>query len=156
MPAAELASASPAEYEVTGMRRVRARLLALLALILVALPLGATGRNQYLCHAMGRVMDECCCPTARPGEVAKHASGVAEVKARSCCELLERSSRDSVPALREGSLLVPAAELATTSHVVLVVLQPPPYLFEMEVVQARAPPPRAGPSIFLQNCSLLT
>lgn len=138
------------------MRRIRARLLALLALILVALPLGATGRNQYLCHAMGLVMDECCCPVARAGEAAKQAAGVAQVKARSCCELLERSSRDSTPALRDGGLRFPAAEFAIASPVVLFVLPPPPYLFEPEAVQARAPPPRAGPPIFLQNCSLLT
>lgn len=138
------------------MRRIRARLLALLALVLVALPLGAMGRNQYLCHAMGRVMDECCCPAARAGQAPTQASGVAEVKARSCCELLERTSRDTAPALRDGTLRVPAAELATAPSVVVVVLQPPPYVFEAEVVQARAPPPRAGPPLFLQNCSLLT
>lgn len=138
------------------MHRIRARLFALLALILVAMPLGATGRNQYLCHAMGLVMDECCCPAARAREVVKQDSGVAEVKARGCCELLERTGRDSTPALRDASMRVSAAELATAAEPVVVLLQPPPYVFEAEAVQARAPPPRAGPQLFLQNCSLLT
>lgn len=137
------------------MRRFRARLLALLALVLVALPLGAMGQSQYLCRAMGRVMDECCCRAAPTAEV-KHASGVTEVKAPDCCQLLERSGRDSTPALRDGNPRVPPAELATTVPVVIVVLEPAPYLFAAEVVQARAPPPRAGPPIFLENCSLLT
>lgn len=151
-----LASSTASGYEVTTMRRFRARLLALLALVLVALPLGAMGQSQYLCRAMGRVMDECCCKAARAGEAAKPASGVTEAKAPDCCQLLERSGRDSTPALREGTPRVPAAELATTVPVIIVVLEPAPYVFATEVVQARAPPPRARPPIFLENCSLLT
>lgn len=138
------------------MRRFRARLLALLALLLVALPLGAMGPNQYLCHAMGRVMDKCCCPAARADQTANHGPGVTKVKAPDCCQLLERSSHDSTPALREAAVRVHAPELATAAPVVVVVLEPELLLLAAEVVQARAPPPRPGPPLFLKNCSLLT
>jgi len=105
---------------------------------------------------MGRVMDKCCCPAARAGQTAKHGPDVTKVKAPNCCQLLERSGHDGIPALREGAMRVPAPELATAAQVVVVVLEPELLLLPAEVAQARAPPPRPGPPLFLKNCSLLT
>ena len=136
------------------MRPFRARLLALLALLLVALPLGAGGSTRYLCRAMGRVMDSCCCPKAKAAHGAQAA--VTTVKAPDCCSVLERAGHEGTPAVLDGAPRVPTPELALATSIDIVVLEPGLYLLALDVVQARGPPPRPGPPLFLKNCSLLT
>jgi hypothetical protein len=138
------------------MVRFRARLLALLALLLVALPLGVgAGASRYLCHAMDRVMDECCCPKARANGTQQPKP--VEVKAPDCCEVLRGHAHQGPPAVRADSSGVAGPELATLPSQPLVILLEP----ELEhvvaaILQARAPPPSRGPPLFLQNCSFLT
>lgn len=138
------------------MVRFRARLLALLALLLVALPLGVGARtSRYLCHAMDRVMDECCCPKARAQ--GPQQPKPAEVRAPDCCEVLRGQTHQGTPALRADSSGVAGPELATLpSQPSMILLEPELEHVAAAMLQARAPPPSRGPPLFLQNCSLLT
>lgn len=135
---------------------LRARLLPVLAALLVALPLRAAGGVQYFCHGMGRLMDKCCCPV-RTVPVAQRLECGPELKSRDCCERLERGSSNLAPALRErvASVVGATPALAGSAPVMVVVFEPEARDVVAMPVAARAPPPR-GPPIFLLNCSLLT
>jgi hypothetical protein len=137
------------------MYAVRSRALALLALLLVALPVVAAGGDRYFCRAMGRLMaDACCCSSGHTGASAKQASRGPEIKAQNCCERVEGSANGSVVAVREVIPSVFSPALAIVPGFVALVpkreLRAPG-----EPAQARAPPRRGAP-IFLKNCSLLT
>lgn len=138
------------------MVRFRARLLALLALFLVAAPLGVgASAGRYLCRAMDRVMDECCCPKARAS--GPQQAKPVEVKAPDCCEVLRGKVHQGPPALRADSGGVAGPELATLpSQPLMILLEPELEHVTAAILQARAPPPSRGPPLFLQNCSLLT
>lgn len=128
-----------------------ARVLALLTALVAALPLGAFGESLLFCRPMNRVMSSCCCqhrPSAEEPKAPRFERGA-------CCERIESGSHGVVSAVREGVLRFEASLAAT--------LAPP---FELETLpfvravtssqaQARAPP-RAGPPLYIQHCSLLT
>jgi hypothetical protein len=153
--AAELARLPTPEYDLSRMHAVRSRALALLALLLVALPVVAAGGDQYFCHGMGRVMaDACCCSSGHARASATQTSRGPEIKARDCCERVEGGANDSVVAVREAapSVFSPALAIVPAS----VALVPKREIRALgESAQARAPPRRGAP-IFLKNCSLLT
>jgi hypothetical protein len=138
------------------MLALQARLLSLLAALLLAWPLGAAGA-QYFCHGMGRVVDTCCCPSAGTrAPTALDADCGAKLQSRDCCERLERASGEVAPALREQAGLagfMPA--LAESSPIFVWRWEPGERDLVPEPVEARTLRPR-GPPIFLANCSLLT
>jgi hypothetical protein len=137
-----------------AMSALRARVLAFVAVFLVVLPLGATSGAQYWCRSMGRLMNACCCP-ARTAATDRGTSG-AQLKAEDCCKRIERATGGGVPAVREGApRVLDAVLVATAPAVSFAVPQPGLLVLVREPVQARAPP-RAGPPLFLKNCSLLT
>lgn len=131
----------------------RARLMPLLAVLLIALPLGATGRAQYFCHGMGTLMPRCCCPT---GDVAAFAPSDygPRVESRPCCERLQRASTTAAPALRDPASFPNFMSAPAVAQTPNVPVTPEVGVLVAEAVRAREPPPR-GPPIFLENCALL-
>jgi hypothetical protein len=140
-----------------GMTAIRARLLPVLAVLLVALPLGAAGGVQYFCHGMGRLMDKCCCPHASAKQTPAQVGCEDKIKSRDCCERLERVPGSVAGGLREraSSVVEVPPALAAPAPLAVLVFEPDARDVVAEPVSARAPPPR-GPPIFLLNCSLLT
>ncbi|MEO8185127.1 MAG: hypothetical protein ABI895_40490 [Deltaproteobacteria bacterium] len=68
---------------------LRARLVALLASLLVLWPVGAPAHARYFCRMMDRVLDSCCCP--RESErVALHSE--PEVRSPDCCVRLTQGA----------------------------------------------------------------
>ena len=137
------------------MHAVLSRALVLLALLLVALPLGATGGSQYFCRTMGRLMDDCCCRAARVAQSALSPECGTEIRSKDCCDRLDRAVDDAVAAVREGVPRIDSPAVATLGSSVAVVAEPAIRMLGAEPVKARAPP-RPGAPIFLKNCSLLT
>jgi hypothetical protein len=133
------------------MHTARARILAVLAILLLATPAGALSRDQYFCRMMGRLMGACCCKQAP--EKAK--SSTPEIKARNCCELVPSAARGAAPALRESTLHVESPLVAIAPAVVSAVTEPALSTLRVRPARARAPP-RPCQRIFLRNCSLLT
>lgn len=137
------------------MVALRARLLPILMVPLVVLPLWAAGNVQYFCHLMGRVMDECCCPSVGGVQKHEHLGCSSEIKSRDCCERLERGSGNLAAAVRERASSVEAMPaLAAPESLATAVRQPETRDISLALVIARAPPPR-GPPLFIVNCALL-
>jgi hypothetical protein len=140
----------------TRMPLVRRRWFALLALLLVALPLGAAGRDQYFCRMMGRLMDSCCCvpPGADTSHVAR-SSGGPRLERQDCCERVE-GLRASATALRDAAVRLPLSAFATLACARPLLPELPSMgSVQGEAVQARAPPP-TGPPLYLKHCALLS
>ena len=131
------------------------RILAMVAVLLLALPVGALGRVQYFCHGMARVMDECCCPRASTVQSVRPIECNAKIRSRDCCERLERATSQAAPALREnaGSPGSPPAVLGSRPLIVVVAQREAPDSISTRL-ETSVPPPR-GPPLFLANCSLL-
>jgi hypothetical protein len=125
-------------------------LAAVLAIVLLATT-GGVG-TLYLCAAHGGVHEDCCCKHA---EAEGESEGTRVESADRCCEAWDSgATRSSAAALSEfqgESFQVLAAGLAPVAmHVA------PRLARELAVaVAARAPPPRAGPALFVWNCSYL-
>jgi len=128
-----------------------ARVVALLAALVAALPLSAFAEGLLFCRPMNRVMTTCCC---------QHRATTADPNTPSferapCCERLESGSHGVISAVPEAAPRLDAP-LAIT-------LAPPFELAALPFVRtvansqalARAPP-RTGPPLFIQHCSLLT
>jgi hypothetical protein len=135
------------------MAAFRARFMPLLAALLIALPLGATGGVQYFCHGMGRLMPRCCCPSGDVAAFARSGSG-PRVESRPCCERLERASTAVAPSLREPASFQNFMSASALAQTPTIPVTPEVGVLVAEALRAREPPPR-GPPIFLQNCSLL-
>src|SRR5688572_754649 len=125
------------------MTALRARLLPILAVLLIALPLRAAGGVQYFCHGMGRLMDKCCCPHVSTVQSVGRAGCGSEIKARDCCERLESGSGNVATALRERASSVVGATPALAGPVpsVVCVFEPEARDVVAVPVAARAPPP---------------
>lgn len=143
-------------YDSAEMASLARRLLPLFAALLLALPGVGHGAAYLFCHAMGRVVEKCCCPSTEaraPG--AKPDSCGAKVQAPDCCQRVEPGSGTVAAASREKAGLDGfVAALADTSPIVILA----PERFERDVilkpVEAHAPKPR-GPPLFIVNCSFL-
>lgn len=133
------------------MHTARARILAVLAILLLATPAGALSRDQYFCRMMGRLMGACCCKPAPD----KQKSSTPEIKAKSCCELVSGAARGAAPAVRDGLLQIQSPLTAIAPAIFSVVADPEFSALGIQRARARAPPLRRQP-IFLRNCSLLT
>jgi len=135
------------------MQTLRARIAALLAVVLVALPAFAFAQNRYFCAAMGLVMESCCCKSASESPGAKCP---VQVQAADCCELLESAEREATPAVRDGAATrVPAPALVATLSPWAVALGVDARELGGAVRQARAPPSH-GPPLYLKHCVLLS
>jgi hypothetical protein len=138
------------------MLALQARVLPLVAALLLAWPLGARG-VQYFCHGMGRVVDKCCCPSAVTRAPAALGAGCgAKLQSRDCCERVEHASGNVATALREKAGLAGFMPVLAESSPIVVGGSGPVERYVVPApVEARTPRPR-GPPIFLANCSLLT
>ena len=133
----------------------RARVLAALAVLLVALPAGALGHAQYFCQMMGRLVDTCCCKTERSSHASDRTAS-PEIKAKDCCQRLERAKHQAAPALRDAALRIASPLVATAPPFTHVLAEPELRAIGLQPSRARAPPPLSRRPIFIQNCSLLT
>jgi hypothetical protein len=132
----------------------RARLLALLAVLLVAVPLGAAESVRYFCHSMGRVMAACCCPSAAAAKQTRPRCS-PEIRSRDCCERLQPDLTQAAPVVRDkASSAGYAPALLESQSLVVVGAALEADTLVSEPLEARAPPPR-GPPLFLANCSFL-
>jgi hypothetical protein len=141
--------------KVFSMKRLSARIVAALTVLLVALPAGALGSDQYFCRMMGRLVDDCCCKADSNEHQAATKSSSPEIKARSCCERVERGTHAASPGLKDSALRVASPLVATVSPLAGVVPEAKVRALGLRHSRARAPPLLAE-RIFLKNCSLLT
>jgi len=133
------------------MRLLRIKLLALVALLSVALPLGAWPGAQYFCRMMDRVMPACCCGH---DESLQEVPG-DQLRAADCCERLSAARGAGSTAARDADTRFHGPVLFTTLPTVSFTALP--------VASGVVPPALAvhaplgqGPPLFLKNCSLLT
>jgi hypothetical protein len=133
------------------MRLLRVRILALLAVIAMALPGGASSRAQYFCRMMERVMPSCCCGGERQSQRLERAT---VVRAADCCERIAPSSHAGTAAVRDASAPIETwALVATLPEIARVAFNSS--WTDVPVPRAQAPP-GVGPPLFLKHCVLLT
>lgn len=128
---------------------LRARIVAVLAVIALMLPSGAVARAHYFCKMMERVMPACCCA----GEHTSEAAASAKASAPSCCERLLAPNRASASAAASSLPDVPAAALASVLPD-FTRQGDPALVVGVRRPQARAPP-GVGPPLFVSYCALL-
>jgi len=141
-------------YFSEEMRAFWARSLALLAALLLTLPLALMGQSQYLCHMMERVsFQRCCC--SHSSDVVEAPSKAPEIKAQGCCERVQGNYQKATASLSDGNSRVFVQALAYVEAFELSLEAPVAHLTPIEPRQARAPPPPAL-KLFLKHCSFLT
>lgn len=129
------------------MRRYRSRLFGLFSAIALAIPACAFAQPGYLCRVTGQVSVSCCC-------AGKHVSNqaVAELKQRSCCQIVQ-VDRTVVPsAPPDNNSRTPASPAMVASLVVPISVRDTGRPCEREVPRVTHPP---GPPRFLVHCSFL-
>jgi len=132
------------------MRAVRARIVALLAALLLLLPSGASAHAAFYCQMMGRVMASCCCENA---EAAQASASAPEVQVADCCSRITAGTRsaslgaqhalDSVAApalLRTVAEPLPLGQLASAAGTCTASTQAPLAI---------------GPPLFVVHCARL-
>lgn len=133
------------------MRLLRIRILALIAMLCVALPLGAWPGAQYFCRMLDRVMPACCCGH----EEGLQAAPGAQIRAADCCERLSAAAGAGSIAARDADTRFHGPVFFTASPALSFTALPvalgilPPAL-------AVLAPLGQGPPLFLKNCSILT
>ena len=131
------------------------RALALLAALLLALPLAAISRNQYFCQMLERItLGGCCCHASHAAEAEQVEAGHAEIKPSDCCAPVEGKSQAAAAPADVNSRTF-GSVLAYVEPTQWLLEAPVGYLVPFEPRQARAPPP-ARLKLFLKHCSLLT
>lgn len=136
------------------MRTFWARALALLAALLLALPLTLMSQSGYLCRMMDRITrDRCCC--SHDSEVAQAPSTAPEIKAQDCCERVQGKYQKATPSLSDGNSRTFSPTVATVEAFHPALEAPVAHLTPIEPRQARAPPTPAL-KLFLRHCSFLT
>lgn len=131
------------------MRPAAIRLLALIAALFVALPSVASTRAHYFCHAMDRVLSDCCCE--HDDEHESHETGV---RAADCCERLSPATGSGLAVRVDAVRHVPSQVLlATLPAFELPAFRPSTALVPVPRAQA---PPQTGQRLFLLHCALLT
>jgi len=130
-------------------RWLAVRVVVLFAVMLVALPSLAARGDKYRCRYSGRVMDACCC---KARVAAAHASASAEVRPADCCDTLRSASTKGATGLRDAVQL--ATQGGPESRLALVPDATPNG--SAGPVTRLAVQARAGPTIFLRDCRLLT
>ncbi|HEY4157710.1 MAG TPA: hypothetical protein VGM29_06415 [Polyangiaceae bacterium] len=132
------------------MRAIRAKLAALVAVLVLVLPGSAWARAHYVCRMTGASMSARCCksPCADPG------SRDPQVLPLDCCERVAPAARASTLGTR-----VVASDVAPAALAALVnepsYLPPRSLAVRVAPAQARAPPPRGSP-LYLVHCALLS
>jgi hypothetical protein len=128
------------------------RLLALLATLVVALPVSGLGRELLFCRAMDRVVGACCCK--HNASVERDAPRGPRAERSPCCVRFEGSDRSAPSAVREGTISDHAQALSALAPAIELLPAPPNATLATSGVQARAPP-HTGPPLFIEHCSLL-
>ena len=132
------------------MPAVRARILALLAALVMLLPSGASARTEYYCRMMGRIVASSACDE----HAAKVSRPVSALRAEDCCQRITSASRSAVPGTREAVRDVAHAALATAvSRGFVVGLRGERGSVCAETTQA---PLAIGPPLFIVHCALLS
>jgi hypothetical protein len=132
------------------MRSVLARLLPLLAAVVVLLTLAAPDREHYFCRMMGQVLPECCCAEAH----AAPAVSAVTVRPVGCCERIAPSKHTGVASVKDHAVSVsPAALLAVLPS--FTHAAPGARVGVTLPALARAPP-SIGPPLFIAHCALLS
>jgi hypothetical protein len=133
------------------MRVVRARILALLAALVMLLPGGAFARTQYYCAMMGRVMASRCCETEA---VSPAPNAAQELQVEDCCQRLSSGNRSASLGTRDALRGVVAVALLTTA--------PEPFRLKPQAdtgsvcAEATQAPLAIGPPLFVAHCALLS
>jgi hypothetical protein len=137
-------------YKRGSMRAVRARIFALLAALVLLLPGGASGRSQYYCQMLGRVVASCCCEMAS----ASQAPGAAqELEAADCCQRISSSTRGASLSARDAFQGIAAAVLP---NALAVAFAPCPRGDTGTCTELTQAPLAIGPPLFVAHCALLT
>jgi len=133
------------------MRVVRARILALLAALVLLLPGGAFARTQYYCAVMGRAVTSCCCETEA---VTQAPSAAQELQVADCCQRLSQANRSASLGTRDVLRGVAAAAVLPTVaepiHAAALGNTASP------CTQATQAPLAIGPPLFVIHCALLS
>ena len=133
------------------MRAIPARLLALLAALVLLLPSAASTRTQYYCRMMGRIIDSVGC---NDGARSKATSPIQRLQREDCCQRLTSASRSAAPGTLNALIdVAPAAEAATTLQPFPARLNRDPVSLCAESTQA---PLAIGPPLFIVHCALLS
>jgi hypothetical protein len=136
------------------MRAVRAKLLALLAVLALLLPGGAQARAQYYCQMARQVVASCCCEDDAASGAASSAQAPAQYRIADCCRRIT-----------SASLAVPSGTLQAVQHVATAPLlyTLPPDLPVVAPADARSvcsevtqAPLAIGPPLFVEHCALLS
>ena len=131
-------------------RRLALRCVALLAVVLVAMPAWAGTAEKYQCRYSKRVMSSCCCKAKQ--KAVQPADTSPQAKAPSCCDTLRQVASSASSGLRDAAQLALDADLASS----LVLIASPALPRSSTVVAAASFDARAGPPIFLRDCRMLT
>jgi hypothetical protein len=132
------------------MRAIPARILALLAALVLLLPGGASARTQYYCQMMGRVVASCCCETEAVSQAPRTPQ---QLRSADCCQRIS-ASRSASLGTREVVPSVPTqALLATLPAPLRPKAQTEARGTCAEVTQA---PLAIGPPLFVAHCALLS
>jgi hypothetical protein len=121
-----------------------------LAVVLVALPAWAGAAEKYQCRYSKRVMTSCCCKAKH--QAAKQSDSSPQARAPSCCDTLRQAASSASASVRDT--MPTALEANCVGSLVRIATPTPGRLLKLSAeanVDARA-----GPSIFLRDCRLLT
>ena len=133
------------------MRAIPARLLALLAALVLLLPSAASTRTQYYCRMMGRIIDSVGC---NDGARSKATSPIQRLQREDCCQRLSSANRSASLGTQNAVIdVAPGAEVAAAFHPCPDRLNRDPVSFCAESTQA---PLAIGPPLFIVHCALLS
>lgn len=128
--------------------RVAAAFLALILLVTS----GVTGGRSYRCLMNGQVRSECCCKKAAN---RNQGEGARVERADRCCEV-HVTEGTRLPATARDGLSSDSAALPLLAILPVAVEVVPARSQESALpFSARGPPHRAGPPLFIWNCSFL-
>jgi hypothetical protein len=131
------------------MSTLRARVIALWAILVALAPLALPAQSRLFCRAMERVVDTCCC-----GHEKQRSVSETRVQAPDCCTRLAQGAALTAATPREVATQIPAAGLLATLTGGEVLKELPGTF-----VSGSFGEPRAGPALksrlFLEYCVLL-
>ena len=140
----------------TAMRVVRARIWALLAALVLLLPVASAARAQFYCQMMGRVVPSCCCTkTARaPDRIATPVLQPAD-----CCERLAPATCSAASAGLERGAADGLTQFAASA---LPTLFRTPLGMQAQrksgqsCAESTQAPLAIGPPLFVEYCAFLS
>jgi hypothetical protein len=133
------------------MRRLKTRIFAVLAALLMLLPGGALARSQYYCRMMGSVVASCCCTAS---VVTRSPRAVAELRLEDCCQRLSAANRSAAFGTRDAAPTVVRVFLPSALRDLF------PVAAEIQAGRACSiatqAPLAIGPPLFVVHCAFLS